>query len=102
MEERQRGVADSLVDRSQTPARLRNLKAHRATLRRRGALLCGFALPFALSPGDPWLDSGPVGGKERAAPPTLLPIDSAGTKGSGLAATRLANFRRGHQPYHGS
>src|SRR5271156_4244518 len=101
MEERQRRAADSLFDRGQAPPRLRNLKAHRATFGRRGALLCGLALPFALSPRKARLDSGPLGGKGRAAPPTLLWAHAAGAESPGLAATRLAGICPSNQPHHG-
>lgn len=50
---------------------------------------------IALHVGNARLDSGPMGGKERAAPATLLPPHPAGAEGFGFAASRLATVRGG-------
>src|SRR5215469_11037277 len=101
VEEGQCGAFDPVSRRGPATTRLRDFQAHRATLRRGGPLLCRLPLSIALSPGETRVDSGAMGGKERPAPPTLLPPDIRRPKDSGLAAPWLADIRRGRQPDYG-
>src|SRR5579863_1927360 len=101
MEEGQCGAFDPVSRRGPATTRLRDFQSHRATLRRDCPLLCGLPLSIALSLGETRVDSGPMGGKERPAPPTLLPPDIRGPKGSGLAATWLEGICGGSKPDYG-
>src|ERR1700752_4903244 len=98
VEEGQCGAVNPVTCRGPSTTRLRDFQTHRATLRRCCHLLCRLPLSIALSLRETWLDSGPMGGKERSAPPTLLPPHIRWPKSSGHTAPWLAGICRGSQP----
>src|ERR1022692_1137747 len=100
MEEGQRRAAAALARRDFAPPRLRNRQADRTAIRRRAPFSRGVAIPVVVSPGEARLDSRPLGGEERPAPPALLPDHSAGAESPGFPEAGLADVRRGHQPHH--
>src|SRR5919198_1038250 len=100
MEKGERRAPPPLPARRAVAPWLRDRKAHRTAFAGRPELPRGIALPPAVSPREAPLDSGPVGGKERPAPASLLPADDEGAQSAGRAAAGGADVRRGDETNH--
>src|SRR5579863_2671305 len=100
MEKRKRRASGLVVARGSVPSRIRHLKVDSDPIWRGVAISRHLALSLAPSAGETRMDRGPVGGKSRAAPASILQANSARQEGAGLEAAELARFRGCHQPHH--